>query len=65
MALVGYQAQVFAILLINAVAVNIEKALKKIIPDSISLVIIPFITVTISVFLAFLIIAPIGRVISD
>jgi PTS system sucrose-specific IIC component len=65
MALVGYQAQVFAILLINAVAVNIEKALKKIIPDSISLVIIPFVTVTIAVFLAFLIIAPIGRAISD
>lgn len=59
--LIGYQAQVFPVLLIVAVAYWIEKLLKKFTPEFLAILLIPVVTIFLSVFLGFFIIGPIGR----
>jgi phosphotransferase system glucose/maltose/N-acetylglucosamine-specific IIC component len=51
--------------LVNIYAVNIEKLLKKIVPDVISILIIPLTVVVSSVVLAFVFFAPIGKLLSS
>ena len=63
--LIGYQAQVFSILLVLVVSVLLEKGLKKIIPDSIALIVIPLVVVFVSVWLGFWFIGPFGRLITQ
>jgi len=46
--LIGYQAQVFTILLVVAFSVNFEKLLNKITPSSIQLIVVPFFTLIIT-----------------
>ena len=63
--LIGYQGQVFTIILVNAFAVNVEKLLKKVIPDCVSLVFNPLLIISSSIWMAFWVIGPFGRWISD
>ncbi len=63
--LIGYQAQVFTTLLVIALSVVIQKGLDKVIPDSISLIITPLLTVFISVYCALWFIGPFGRLLTD
>lgn len=58
---IGYQAQIFPVLLIIALAYYVEKLLKKYTPEALAIVVIPLFTVLISVFFGFWFIGPIGR----
>lgn len=59
--LVGYQAQVFPVLLIIAMAAVIEKSMRKYTPEAIAILAVPLTTVFLSVFFGFLFVGPIGR----
>ncbi|MDX2321641.1 MAG: PTS trehalose transporter subunit IIBC [Moritella sp.] len=62
---VGYQAQVIPAILAGVVLAMIETNLKKIIPAYLYLVIVPFISLLVTVVLAHAIIGPIGREIGN
>lgn len=62
---VGYQAQVIPSILAGMVLAYLETKLKKIIPSYLHLVIVPFVALLTSVFLAHALIGPVGRVIGD
>lgn len=59
--LIGYQAQVFPVLLIVALAYWIERFLKRWTPEALAIIVVPFLTVIGSVFFGFLFVGPTGR----
>ncbi|ANR79894.1 MULTISPECIES: PTS trehalose transporter subunit IIBC [Kosakonia] len=62
---VGYQAQVIPALLAGLALGIIETRLKKLVPDSLYLVIVPVCSLILAVFLAHALIGPFGRMIGD
>lgn len=62
--LMGYQAQVIPTLLVIAIAIQIEKLMKKISHESIAIIVVPLVSVVLSTVLAFVIIGPIGYMLS-
>lgn len=62
--LMGYQAQVIPTLLVIAIAVQIEKLMKKISHESIAILSVPLVSVIFSTILAFVIVGPIGYMLS-
>ena len=56
---VGYQGSVLPALVLGILASKIQKALKKVIPDVLDLIVTPFITLLISMILGLLIVGPI------
>ncbi|QGS51838.1 PTS transporter subunit EIIC [Spiroplasma tabanidicola] len=61
--LIGYQAQIVPILLVLALSVNLEKLMRKYIPDIVGIIIVPLGVVIISSWLAFWAIGPLGQII--
>ncbi|GAA3608115.1 MAG: sucrose-specific PTS transporter subunit IIBC [Gibbsiella quercinecans] len=64
-AMIGYQGTVFPVLLAVWFMSQLEKRLRKIIPDALDLILTPFLTVIISGFIAMLFIGPAGRALGD
>ena len=62
---VGYQAQVIPALMAGAFLAWFEVRLRKLIPDYLHLVVIPFVALTATVLLAHALIGPLGRSIGD
>lgn len=62
---VGYQAQVIPSIMAGLTLGWLETRLRKIVPDSLNLVIVPVVSLIIAVFLAHSIIGPIGREIGN
>ncbi|MRX54105.1 PTS sucrose transporter subunit IIBC [Bacillus sp. HMSC76G11] len=60
-AMLGYQGTVIPILLAVYVMSKIEKGLRKIVPNSIDLLVTPFLTIISTGFIALIAIGPIGR----
>ncbi|WP_409193743.1 PTS transporter subunit EIIC, partial [Clostridium perfringens] len=58
---VGYQAQVIPAILSGIVLSKIELTLRKYIPDVLKLIVIPFVTLLITVLLSYILIGPISR----
>ncbi|MFA1511582.1 sucrose-specific PTS transporter subunit IIBC [Priestia aryabhattai] len=63
--LIGYQGTVVPILLAIYVMSKIEKGLRKIVPNSVDLLVTPFLTVIITGFVSLVFIGPFGRYIGD
>ncbi|HCG8428995.1 TPA: PTS trehalose transporter subunit IIBC [Vibrio parahaemolyticus] len=62
---VGYQAQVIPAMLAGTALAFIETRLKRIIPSYLYLVVVPFVSIIVSVILAHSIIGPFGRMLGD
>ncbi|TOG97928.1 PTS trehalose transporter subunit IIBC [Vibrio parahaemolyticus] len=62
---VGYQAQVIPAMLAGIALAFIETRLKRIIPSYLYLVVVPFVSIIVSVILAHSIIGPLGRMLGD
>lgn len=62
--LVGYQSQIIPVLLVVALMTWIEKGLKKVTHESISIIVVPLGTIIPTTVIAFSIIGPIGYVLS-
>ncbi|WCE29050.1 PTS trehalose transporter subunit IIBC [Vibrio sp. SCSIO 43137] len=62
---VGYQAQVIPAMLAGVALAFIETNLKRIVPSYLYLVVVPFVSIIVSVVLAHALIGPFGRVIGD
>lgn len=62
---VGYQAQVIPAMLAGMALAFIETHLKRIIPSYLYLVVVPFVSIIVSVILAHSIIGPFGRTLGD
>ena len=58
--MIGYQAQVIPAILAAFTLVYIEKGLKKVVPAVISMVVVPFLSILLSVIVAHFILGPIG-----
>ena len=55
---VGYQGSVLPALVLGIIAAKIQKALKKVIPDILDLIVTPFLTLLLSMILGLLIVGP-------
>ncbi|MCV9879683.1 sucrose-specific PTS transporter subunit IIBC [Brenneria izbisi] len=64
-AMIGYQGTVFPVLLAVWFMSILEKRLHKMVPDTLDIIVTPFLTVIISGFVALLIIGPAGRMLGD
>ncbi|EPO3029833.1 PTS trehalose transporter subunit IIBC, partial [Vibrio cholerae] len=62
---VGYQAQVIPAILAGVVLAFIENNLRRVVPSYLYLVVVPFVSIIVSVVLAHAFIGPFGRVIGD
>lgn len=62
---VGYQAQVIPAILSGILLTKIELTLRKYIPDVLKLIVVPFVTLLITVLLSYIIIGPISREIGN
>lgn len=62
---VGYQAQVIPAMLAGMCLAFIENKVKKMVPDYLNLVVVPFVALLLTVILAHTLIGPIGRTIGD
>lgn len=62
---VGYQAQVIPAMLAGVALALIETNLKRIVPSYLYLVVVPFVSIILSVILAHAFIGPFGRVLGD
>lgn len=62
---VGYQAQVIPAIFAGMALAFIENKVKRVVPDYLNLVVVPFIALLGAVILAHTVIGPIGRVIGD
>lgn len=62
---VGYQAQVIPAMLSGIFLAKLETNLRKYIPDTLKLIIIPFVVLTVTVLLSYTIIGPISRTLGD
>lgn len=65
LARVGYQSQVIPAVLSALVMSYTERFLKKIIPDMVSMIFVPFLTILSAVLLSHAVIGPFGRMIGD
>lgn len=63
--MIGYQAQVIPAMMAGFVLVYLERFFRKISPESISMIIVPFFALVPSVLIAHTIVGPIGWVIGD
>lgn len=63
--MIGYQAQVIPAILAGFVLVYLEKFFRKISPDAISMIVVPFCSLVPAVLIAHTIVGPIGWVIGD
>ncbi len=63
--MVGYQGTVLPILIAVWVMSYIEKALRKIVPNVLDILVTPFLTLMITAFFSLFVIGPIGRFIGD
>ncbi len=64
-ALIGYQGTVIPILLATYIMCWIEKRLRKVVPNSVDLLVVPFATVILTGFIAILAIGPLGLFLGD
>ena len=55
---VGYQGSVLPALVLGIIAAKTQKALKKVIPDVIDLIVTPFLTLLIAMILGLLVVGP-------
>ncbi|MGL4977432.1 MAG: PTS system trehalose-specific EIIBC component [Cetobacterium sp.] len=62
---VGYQAQVIPAVISGIVLSKIEINIRKIVPDVLKLVLVPFITLVTTVLLSYIIIGPVSRILGD
>lgn len=62
---VGYQAQVIPAMLSGIVLSKIELSLKKVVPDVLKMIVIPFTALIVTVLLSYLLIGPVSRVLGD
>ncbi|AAT27950.1 PTS transporter subunit EIIC [[Mycoplasma] mobile] len=62
--LIGYQAEIFPVLAIVALAFFVEKFLKRYTPEALAIIVVPLITIVFTLFLGFWIIGPIFKFIS-
>ena len=58
--MIGYQAQVIPAILAGFVLVYLERAVRKIVPDSISMILVPFRALVPTVLIAHVVLGPIG-----
>lgn len=58
--MIGYQAQVIPAILAGFVLVYLERAVRKIVPDSISMILVPFLALVPTVLIAHVVLGPIG-----
>lgn len=65
LALIGYQGTVVPILIAVYFMSIIEKSLRKVVPNSIDLLVTPFVTVIVTGFFTFIVIGPFGRWVGD
>lgn len=65
LAKVGYQSQVIPSIFAALSLVYIERGMKKITPSAISMIIVPFVSIMLSVILAHALIGPAGRMLGD
>lgn len=63
--MVGYQGTVLPILIAVWVMGYIERGLRKVVPDTLDIIVTPFLTLMITAFISLLGIGPIGRVLGD
>ncbi len=63
--MIGYQAQVIPAILAGFVLVYIEKFFRKITPNAISMIVVPFFAILLSVIIAHTVVGPIGWVLGD
>lgn len=63
--MIGYQAQVIPAMMAGFVLVYLEKWLRKITPDSISMIVVPFFSLVPAVLIAHTIVGPIGWIIGN
>lgn len=63
--MIGYQGQVIAAMMAGFVLVYLEKGLKKICPEVISMIVVPFFSLVPAVIIAHTIVGPIGWAIGD
>ncbi|AUG99233.1 sucrose-specific PTS transporter subunit IIBC [Pectobacteriaceae bacterium C52] len=64
-AMIGYQGTVFPVLLAVWFMSLVEKRLRKVVPNTLDIIVTPFLTVIISGFVAMLLIGPAGRALGD
>lgn len=64
-ALIGYQGTVIPILLAIYIMSKIEKGLRKVVPNAIDLLVVPFVTIILTGFIAILAIGPLGLFLGD
>ncbi len=65
LALIGYQGTVVPILIAVYFMSKVEKSLRKLVPNSIDLLVTPFVTVIVTGFFTFVVIGPFGRWVGD
>ena len=63
--MIGYQGQVIAAMMAGFVLVYLEKGLKKICPEVISMIVVPFFSLVPAVIIAHTVVGPIGWAIGD
>lgn len=63
--MIGYQAQVIPAMLAGFTLVYLEKFFKKIIPDVVQMILVPFFALIISVLVAHLVLGPIGWIVGN
>ncbi|SJN57757.1 sucrose-specific PTS transporter subunit IIBC [Vibrio ruber] len=64
-AMIGYQGTVFPVLLAAWFMSFVEKKLHRVVPDSLDLIVTPFVTIILTGFIALLFIGPVGRALGD
>lgn len=62
---IGYQGQVIAALMAAFVLVGLEKLLKRVTPEVVSMIVVPFFSLVPAVFIAHLVVGPIGWAIGN
>lgn len=63
--MIGYQAQVIPAILAGFVLVYLEKAVRKISPDTISMIVVPFLALVPTVLIAHIVLGPIGWILGS
>lgn len=63
--IVGYQGSVLPALVLGIIAAKIEKALKKVVPDVLDLIVTPFVTLLCSMVIGLIVIGPIMHVVEQ
>ena len=64
-AMVGYQGTVFPVMMTVWFMSKLERSLRKVVPHSLDLIVVPFLTIIVTGFVAMLLIGPAGRILGD